>query len=105
MVQQQKQQKQQKQEQEQSNNNDNTNSTSSGNDLSSSKYDNLIRVRKDGKRILLRGVNLWNVYDTSNSSLQEGTHDTLESIRSKIERGEITIIGQAVWIRHVEYLD
>ena len=95
------QQKQQKQEQRQSNN-DNTNSTTiAGDDLSSSKYDNLIRVRKDGRKILLRGVNLWNVYDTT----IQGTHDTLESIRSKIERGEITAIGQAVWICHVEYLD
>ena len=101
MMVQQQQQKQQKQEQRQSNN-DNTNSTTiAGDDLSSSKYDNLIRVRKDGRKILLRGVNLWNVYDTT----IQGTHDTLESIRSKIERGEITIIGQAVWIRHVEYLD
>ena len=97
-------QQQQQQKQEQLNN-DNTNSTTIGDDLSS-KYDNLIRVRKDGRKILLKGVNLWNVYDSSSSSLQEGeSRNTLESIRSKIERGEITIIGQAVWIRHVEYLD
>ena len=101
-------QQQQKQEQQQSLKNDN--STTIGDaavgddndDDLSSKYDNLIRVRKDGKRILLKGVNLWNVYD---SSLQGMHSNTLESIRSKIEWGEISAIGQAVWIRHVEYLD
>jgi len=62
-----------------------------------SNYDNLIRVRKDGRKILLKGVNLWNVYDVNNS------HDLL-SLRSSIKSGEIKAIGQAVWIKTVEYL-
>ncbi len=66
----------------------------------SSKYDNLIRVRKDGRKILLKGVNLWNVYDDTTF---EG--DSLDIARARIEQGEIKAIGQAVWIRHVEYLD
>jgi PAS domain-containing protein len=60
------------------------------------KYDNLIRVRKDGKKILLKGVNLWNVWDIS---------DNLDDARTKIKSGAMKPIGQAVWIRDVEYLD
>ena len=71
-----------------------------GDDLES-KYDNLIRIRKDGRRILLRGVNLWNVYD---DSCLRDTSD-LASVRARIEKGEIAAIGQAVWIRHVDYID
>jgi hypothetical protein len=71
-----------------------------GDDLES-KYDNLIRIRKDGRRILLRGVNLWNVYD---DSCLRDTSDPA-SVRARIEKGEIAAIGQAVWIRHVDYLD
>ncbi|KAL3806868.1 hypothetical protein ACHAXA_005266 [Cyclostephanos tholiformis] len=66
-----------------------------------SKYDGLIRVRKDGRRILLRGVNLWNVYDV------DITRDGPESSspRAGIEGGDIAVIGQAVWIRHIDNLD
>ena len=71
-----------------------------GDDLES-KYDNLIRIRKDGRRILLRGVHLWNVYD---DYCLRDTSD-LASVRARIEKGEIAAIGQAVWIRHVDYLD
>ena len=71
-----------------------------GDDLKS-KYDNLIRIRKDGRRILLRGVNLWNVYD---DSCLRDTRDPA-SVRAMIEKREISAIGQAVWIRRVDYLD
>ena len=60
------------------------------------RYDNLIRVRKDGKKIMLKGVHLWNVYDVSESS---------DANRAKIESGSIEAIGQAVWIRNVINLD
>lgn len=66
-----------------------------------SNYDNLIRVRKDGKSILLKGVNLWNVYDICSDE----DVDNLDTVRSSIEHGEIKTIGQAVWIGHVEYID
>jgi len=66
-----------------------------------SDYDNLIRVKKDGRKILLTGVNLWNVYDICFEG--EGA-ESPDSVRARIERGEIKAIGQAVWIRHVEYL-
>lgn len=62
-----------------------------------SNYDNLIRVRKDKRRILLTGVNLWNVYDLN-------PDDDLESARRGIEKGEVKAIGQAVWIKQWEYL-
>ncbi|KAL9186320.1 hypothetical protein ACHAXT_005558 [Thalassiosira profunda] len=65
---------------------------------SASDYDNLVRIRKDGGRILLRGINLWNVYDIS-------PEDSSEATRAAIESGEINAIGQAVWIRHVDYLE
>ncbi|KAL7447902.1 hypothetical protein ACHAWC_000195, partial [Mediolabrus comicus] len=61
-------------------------------------YDNLIRVRKDGKKILLKGVNLWNVWDITNEK-------ELDDTRAKIDSGTMKPIGQAVWIREVEYLD
>uniref|UniRef100_A0A7S2LGU6 MEKHLA domain-containing protein n=1 Tax=Skeletonema marinoi TaxID=267567 RepID=A0A7S2LGU6_9STRA len=61
------------------------------------KYDNLVRVRKDGKKILLKGVHLWNVWDIS-----ENLDD---NARAKVESGAIKPIGQAVWISNVEYLD
>lgn len=67
------------------------------------KYDNLIRVRKDGRKILLKGVNLWNVYDFT--SFEEECLGSFDVVRARIEQGEIEVIGQAVWIRHVEYLD
>lgn len=67
------------------------------------KYDNLIRVRKDGRKILLKGVNLWNVYDVT--SFEEESLDSFDIIRAKIKQREIETIGQAVWICHVEYLD
>ncbi|KAL7431843.1 hypothetical protein ACHAXH_006651 [Discostella pseudostelligera] len=63
-----------------------------------SKYDNLIRVRKDGRKILLKGVNLWNIYD-------DASLDNTEIVRARIKSGELKAIGQAVWIRHVEHLD
>ena len=70
------------------------------NDDLASNYDNLIRVRKDGRKILLKGVNLWNVYDIC---LEEAeSHDT---VRDMIEKGEIKAVGQAVWISQVEHLD
>ena len=68
-----------------------------------SNYDNLIRIRKDRKKILLRGVNLWNVYDVSAEDDVTGISEEL--IRAKIEEGEMKAIGQAVWIKHVDYLD
>jgi len=71
-------------------------------DLLASGYDNLIRVRKDERRILLRGVNLWNVYDIDLEDIEE---NSILIIKKKIEKGEIKAIGQAVWIRDVEYLD
>lgn len=61
-------------------------------------YDNLVRVRKDGKKILLKGVNLWNVWDITDEN-------QLDDTRAKIDSGTIKPIGQAVWIREVEYLD
>ncbi len=75
----------------------------------SSEYDGLVRVRKDGRRILLRGVNLWNVYDVDVATYS-GCDDLSSSrVRADIETGGgvggIDIIGQAVWIKHIEYLD
>jgi hypothetical protein len=62
-----------------------------------SKYNNVIRVRKDKRRISLTGVNLWNVYDLS-------AGDDLESARRGIENGELKAIGQAVWIKQWDHL-
>lgn len=67
-----------------------------------SNYDNLIRIRKDGRLILLKGVNLWNVYDVC---LEDNSNMDPDLVRDSIEMGEMKVIGQAVWIRHVEYLD
>lgn len=67
-------------------------------DDSTAKYDNLIRVRKDKRKILLKGVNLWNVYDIASD---EEIHET----RLAIEKGDVKAIGQAVWIKHVDFLD
>ncbi|KAL3801658.1 hypothetical protein HJC23_013163 [Cyclotella cryptica] len=61
------------------------------------KYDNLIRVRKDRRKILLKGVNLWNVYNLSSDM-------DLDSARNDIKNGDMKAIGQAVWIKEVEYL-
>ncbi|KAL3779182.1 hypothetical protein ACHAW5_009379 [Stephanodiscus triporus] len=70
------------------------------------RYDNLVRVRKDGRRILLRDVNLWNVYDDVRLGGAKDGDDRASAVtRAGIERGEIVPIGQAVWIRTVEYLD
>lgn len=91
-------------------------SSSSNNDTddtSSPQYDNLIRVRKDGTQIVLKGVHLWNVYDiTLQERQQEDEGSTSSStlleevirIRKQIEQGEIKAIGQAVWIQNVEPL-
>lgn len=72
-----------------------------GDDGKGGGYDNLVRVRKDGRKILLRGVNLWNVYDVPS----EGDAESWDAWRAGIERGEVKAIGQAVWIHHVEDLD
>ena len=58
-------------------------------------YDNLVRVRKDGTKILLKGVHLWNVYDCEN----------VDDAKAKVKSGTMKPIGQAVWISKVEYLD
>eukprot|EP00571_Detonula_confervacea_P010488 CAMPEP_0172304246 /NCGR_PEP_ID=MMETSP1058-20130122/5675_1 /TAXON_ID=83371 /ORGANISM="Detonula confervacea, Strain CCMP 353" /LENGTH=225 /DNA_ID=CAMNT_0013015387 /DNA_START=275 /DNA_END=952 /DNA_ORIENTATION=+ len=79
--------------------NDNNKDGNDDDDLAS-KYDNLIRVRRDGRKILLKGVNLWNVYDICLEDMESP-----DFVRARIEKGEIKAIGQAVWIRHVEYLD
>lgn len=60
------------------------------------RYDNLIRVRKDGSKILLKGVHLWNVYDIRDNS---------DGAKAKLVSGAMKPIGQAVWISNVEYLD
>ena len=79
------------------------NASKNNDDGVSTKYDNLIRVRKDGRKILLKGVNLWNVYDCT--SFEGDTLDNIDVVRAAIETGETKAIGQAVWIRNVEYLD
>jgi len=48
-----------------------------------SDLDGLIRVRKDGRRIILKGVTLWNVFDGKNDDP----------------------VGQAVWVERIESLD
>lgn len=63
----------------------------------------VIRVRKDGRKILLKGVNLWNVYDVC---LEEDVESgSVEFLRAEVESGKIKAIGQAVWVEHVDYLD
>lgn len=64
----------------------------------------LIRVTKNKRRILLQGVNLWNVYDFHNDERirgYDGSTLRAKSIRDQIDRGDIKAIGQAVWIRQV----
>jgi len=75
------------------------------------QYDNLIRVRKDGTQIVLKGVHLWNVYDITLQQQGEDDEDSRSSkpeevirIRRQIEQGELKAIGQAVWISNVETL-
>lgn len=60
-------------------------------------YDNLIRVRKDGKKILLQGVTLWNVWDITDGM-------EVDDARAKMESGTIKPVGQAVCIKNVEFL-
>mmetsp|Transcript_3214 Transcript_3214/g.7164 ORF Transcript_3214/g.7164 Transcript_3214/m.7164 type:complete len:244 (+) Transcript_3214:272-1003(+) len=63
-------------------------------------YNNLIRVRKDGGRLLLTGVHLWNVYD-----VEDTTEDCyIIKKRAEVEDGMLKAIGQAVWIKNVEFL-
>lgn len=68
-------------------------------DINSNAYDTAtaIRVRKDKQKILLKNVNLFNVYD-----LEEGAD--IDAARKGIENGKMQPIGQAVWIKDVEYL-
>jgi len=77
-------------------------------DTQSPQYDNLIRVRKDGTQIVLKGVHLWNVYDITLQQREEDESSKSEEvrrIRRQIEQGEIKAIGQAVWIKNVEPLE
>lgn len=68
-------------------------------DISSQAYNmDVVRVRKDKKKILLKGVNLFNMYDLDGSS-------DIESARILVEKGKKIPIGQAVWIKDFEYLD
>jgi len=75
-------------------------------DTQSHQYDNLIRVRKDGTQIVLKGVHLWNVYDISLQQHEDesSTSEEVRRIRRQIEQGELKAIGQAVWISNVETL-
>jgi hypothetical protein len=64
----------------------------------------LIRVTKNKRRILLQGVNLWNVYDFQNDVRLKGCDGSTvgaKLILDQIDRGDIKAIGQAVWIRKV----
>ena len=87
-----------------SSNNDND----TADDTDDAQYDNLIRVRKDGTQIVLKGVHLWNVYDITLQQQGDGsgssTSEEVRRIRKQIEQGEIKAIGQAVWIQNVESL-
>ena len=83
-------------------------------DTDDTQYDNLIRVRKDGTQIVLKGVHLWNVYDITFQQQQEqhqdedsrsSTSEEVRRIRRQIEQGEIKAIGQAVWIQNIESLE
>jgi len=92
------------------NNKVSSSSSSSSNDDTDddTQYDNLIRVRKDGTQIVLKGVHLWNVYDITLQQQEEDESSTSEEVRRiqrQIEQGEIKAIGQAVWIRNVEPLE
>ena len=81
-------------------------SGSSINDNDDTQYDNLIRVRKDGTQIVLKGVHLWNVYDITlqQQGEESSTSEEVRRIRRQIEQCEIKAIGQAVWIQNVEPL-
>ena len=88
------------------------NSSSSSNDdtADDTQYDNLIRVRKDGTQIVLKGVHLWNVYDITlhqqgEDDERSSTSEEVSRIRRQIEQGEIKAIGQAVWVGHIEPLE
>jgi len=89
--------------------NNKVSSSSNKNDTDDdTQYDNLIRVRKDGTQIVLKGVHLWNVYDITLPQQEEDESSTSEEVRRiqrQIEQGEIKAIGQAVWIRNVEPLE
>ena len=81
-------------------------------DTDDTQYDNLIRVRKDGTQIVLKGVHLWNVYDITLQQEQEEedsssscTSEEVRRIQRQIEQGDIKAIGQAVWIQNVEPLE
>ena len=69
----------------------------------------MIRVRKDGTQIVLKGVHLWNVYDITLQQREQdegsSTSEEVRRIRRQIEQGDIKAIGQAVWIRNVEPLE
>lgn len=69
-------------------------------DINSKAYDTAtaIRVRKDRRKILLKNVNLFNVYDLNEN-------DDTELARIAVEKGEIAPIGQAVWIKEWEHLN
>ena len=76
---------------------DTATSKSSSHSNAVERYDNLVRVRKDGRKIVLKGVHLWNVWDIS---------ENLDDARTKVESGAMKPVGQAVWIKDVEeYLD
>lgn len=66
--------------------------------INSQAYDmDAIRVRKDKKKIILKNVNLFNVYDLNEDS-------DIDLARGAAERGEMKAIGQAVWIKEVQNL-
>lgn len=66
--------------------------------INSQAYDmDAIRVRKDKKKIILKNVNLFNVYDLNEDS-------DIDLARGAAERGEMKAIGQAVWIKEVKNL-
>jgi hypothetical protein len=68
-------------------------------DIHSNAYDTAtaIRVRKDKRKILLKNVNLYNVYDLDDT-------DDMDLKRIAVEKGDLKPIGQAVWIKEWEYL-
>jgi hypothetical protein len=68
-------------------------------DINSKAYDTAtaVRVRKDKQKILLKNVNLFNVYDLD-------AEVDVDVARKAIEEGKMQPIGQAVWIKNVEYL-
>lgn len=64
-------------------------------------YDGLIRYRKDGKRILLNDVTLWNVFDTTTTTNKS---DAVNE-EAATKKNEPIVIGQAVCIKQVDFLD